>query len=341
MRYTDRFKLYKQIESDRGSAVLTYVTSDRQGMETQISPDVIDPFVELLDLIGPVKRISLILHTSGAQTLAAWRIVNLIRMFCDELEVLIPSKALSAGTLMSIGSDKIIMTKQAVLGPIDPSINNPLNPQVNIGGQATQVSISVESVRGYLNLAREELKIADSQHLTRVLLELSNHIHPVVLGDIFRSTEQIRFLARKLLPRQVEDEASIKSIVDFLCADSGSHDYTIDRREAADLGLKVEKPSSDLYVLLKKIQLSFTEELEILKPFRPAEFFADVGSDKRAYSIPRGLIEGTIGGSYAYISEGILSVTPVNADSSPVPQQFINDTRTFEGWRKTHEALQT
>ena len=153
--------------------------------------------VDLLDMIGPVNRISLVLHTSGGQTLAAWRLINLIRMFCDELEILVPSKALSAGTLMSIGADKIVMTKQAVLGPIDPTITSPLNPQVNVGGQPTQVSVSVESVRGYLNLAREELGIADTQHLTRVLLDLSSHIHPVVLGDIFSKHRTDTILGKK------------------------------------------------------------------------------------------------------------------------------------------------
>ena len=247
MPFADRFELYRQIEKERDSSVLTYVTSDRPGMETSIAQDVIDPFVDLLDTIGPVARISLFLHTSGGHTLTAWRLINLIRMFCDELEVFVPSKAQSAGTLMSIGADRIIMTKQAVLGPIDPTLSSPLNPQVNVGGQTTQVPVSVESVRGFLNLTRDELGIVDKENLTKVLLELSSHIHPVVLGDIFRSTEQIRFLARKLLPRQVRDERKIDSIVDFLCADSGSHDYTIDRREALDLGLQVEKPSAELY----------------------------------------------------------------------------------------------
>lgn len=335
MRYSDRLEIYRQIEHTRESAVLTYVTSDRMGMQTAIQADVIDPFVDLLDIIGPVNRITFILHTNGGQTLAAWRLINLIHMFCDELEVLIPSKALSAGTLMSIGADRIVMTKQAVLGPIDPSINNPLNPQVNVGGQASHVPVSVESVRGYLNLTRNELGIVDTQHLTKILLELSSHIHPVVLGDIFRSTEQIRFLARKLLPRQVKDETSIKSIVDFLCADSGSHDYTIDRREASGLGLKVEKPSAELYRLLKQVHASYTEELQLLNPFRPMEFFADGKIGSHSYRIPRGLIEGTEGGCYSFLSEGIMTLVQVREDGNPVPQQLLNDNRTFEGWRKT------
>lgn len=77
--------------------------------------------------------------------------------------MLIPSHALSAGTLIAIGADRLVMTKQAALGPIDPSINNPLNPQTTIRGQAVQVPVSVESVRGYLNAAREELQIKGEQ----------------------------------------------------------------------------------------------------------------------------------------------------------------------------------
>src|SRR3974377_2201097 len=62
-------------------------------METQIAQDCIDLFVDLLDGIGPTSKISLLLHTNGGQTSAAWRLVNLIRTFCDELEVLIPGIA--------------------------------------------------------------------------------------------------------------------------------------------------------------------------------------------------------------------------------------------------------
>ncbi len=334
MRYSDRLELYKHIEKERDTAVLTYVTSDRPGLETSIASDVIDPFVDLLDAIGPVRRISLILHTMGGHTLAAWRLVNLIRMFCDELEVIVPSKALSAGTLMCIGADKIIMTKQAVLGPIDPSVNSPLNPQVNFGGQMTQVSVSVESIRGYLNLARQELGIADSQHLTQLIVDLSSHIHPVVLGNVFRTTEQIRFLARKLLPRQVKDELKVKSIVDFLCADSGSHDYTIDRREASELGLNIEKPTHEFYAALKSIHTSYTEELKLRTPYAQLETFADHNTNRSDYHLSRGLIEGTTGGCYSFISEGVKTRIEFQPDGSPVPQQLVNDERSFEGWRK-------
>jgi len=86
-----------------------YVTGDRPGLETQIHPETYDYFVNILDEIGVVDRITLVLYTRGGSTLAAWSIVNLMRQFCEHFEVIIPNKAQSAGTLISIGANPIII----------------------------------------------------------------------------------------------------------------------------------------------------------------------------------------------------------------------------------------
>ncbi len=271
MDYKTRAVLYKDVETERSTKVLAYATSDRAGMETTIALDCVDLFVDLLDKIGPTKKISLILHANGGQSLAAWRIVNLIRTFCDELEVLIPMKALSAGTLISIGADRLVMTKQAALGPIAPSVvNNPLNPSVNVGGQMMRVPVGVENVLGYLHAAKSELNIKSEKHLASILQHMSSQVHPLVLGEVFRSRAQIRFLADKLLKSQVKDAKKIKSIISFLCANSGGHDYTINRREAKELGLNVETPNSKIYDLLRAIHLSYNEEMRTPGALLPA-----------------------------------------------------------------------
>lgn len=330
MSFQTRKGIYQQIEQDRSTKVLAYITGDRRGLETQISADCIDLFVDLLDQIGPTDKLSLILHTNGGETLAAWRLVNLLRIFCDELEILIPMKALSAGTLICIGADKLVMTKQAALGPIDPSVNNPLNPQINMGSQMRQVPVSVEAVLGYLGAAKDELKITSEQHLTNVLLGLASQVHPLVLGEIFRSRAQIRFLAGKLLPRQVGDKKKVKNIIYFLCANSGSHDYTINRREARELGLVVDTPGNELYGLLRKLHLSYGKEMELLDPYNPQVL---LGVNQTAsYSLVRGLVEGTLGGSYQFVSSGTLTKSMI---PGPIgPQEAITDQRTFEGWKK-------
>lgn len=49
--YKERIELYKHLENKLKSKLLVYVTSDRQGFETQIGGDVIDLFINQLDKI--------------------------------------------------------------------------------------------------------------------------------------------------------------------------------------------------------------------------------------------------------------------------------------------------
>ncbi|ROH89024.1 serine protease [Stagnimonas aquatica] len=327
MNYQTRQQIYRRIERARSSKVLAFVTGDRPQLETQIAPDCIPLFVDLLDQIGPTKKISLILHTNGGHTSAAWRLINLIRTFCDELEVLIPLKALSSGTLISIGADKIIMTKQAALGPIDPSLVHALSPTVPgpFPGQVQRVPASVEAVRGYLDHATQDLKITDEAARASLLIDLSNKIHPLVLGEIFRSRQQIRYLAKKLLSPQIRDAKKVDKIIDFLCADSGSHDYTINRREAHELGLPTGKPSESFYRLLRDVNASYTAELQLLEPLS-VDVVLGVAQQVQ-YTHVRGLVESCDGGSYRFLTEGTYT-------RLPQPPDAINDRKSFEGWRK-------
>jgi ClpP class serine protease len=144
--YKDRLGLYRHLEKMRKSKVIVYVTGDRRGLETQIHPEILDFFIEHLDLIDGVKKISLFLYTRGGSTSASWSIPNLIRQFCESFEVIVPSKAHSGGTLICLGADNIVMTKQAALGPIDPSVNSPLNPQIPGAPPMARASVSVEAI---------------------------------------------------------------------------------------------------------------------------------------------------------------------------------------------------
>ncbi len=103
-------------------------------------------------------------------------------------------------------------------------------------------------------MAKKDLGINDEANLASLLNHLSDKIHPLVLGTVFRSKTQIQMLARKLIKSQVTEEATIEKVISFLCSESGSHDYTIHRREArSSLGLNIEKPDDKLYALVKRI----------------------------------------------------------------------------------------
>lgn len=329
----ERLSYYRELEKLRRSRVLTYVTGDRRQLETKIHSEVLDFFVQHLDSIGDVDHISLLLYTRGGDTLASWSVANLVKQFCKEFEVIIPAKCHSGGTLISLGADRIVMTKQASLGPIDPSVQNPLNPSVPGGPMQAKVSVSVEAINGYLEFAREALgKDAD---LSQVVSLLSQQVHPLVLGDAYRARGQIRMLARKLLARQVSNEDRLAKILDFLCSESGSHDYTINRKEARDeLGLNIEKPDNNLYRVIKNIYDDLTKELELAVPFDPGVLLGS--STTINYSFRRALIESISGGCHVFLSEGILTKHQIQA-APGVVQEAIADNRQFEGWR--HEAI--
>ena len=334
----DRLENYKKIEKLRNSKLLVYVTGDRPGMETQIHPEILDYFVDHLDPLGKVDKISLLLYTRGGNTLAAWSLVNLIRQFCKEFEVIIPSKAQSSGTLISIGANTVVMTKQATLGPIDPSLNGPLNPQNPQIPQnpAARIPVSVESIKGYFELAKDDLKIGNEHELMQVLLSLSEKVHPLVLGDVYRSRTQIQMLARKLLSRQIDNKERIEEIISFLTSDSGSHDYTIYRNEAKDeLGLNIEKPNDELYSIIKELFDDIKSELELMTPFDPNLI---LGANQNAqYSCRRGLIESIDSGTDVFVSEGTIvkqqQQIPQQPPLPPLQRTIIDDNRTFEGWK--------
>jgi len=338
--YKDRLEHYQWLEENRNSKLIVYFTGDRRGMETQIATDVLEHFSEQLDKIGKVEKISLFLYTLGGDTMAAWSLVNLIRQFCNEFEVIIPSKARSSGTIISLGADNIIMTKQATLGPIDPSLNSPLNPQnpqIPNNPQA-RIPVSVESIQGFFELAKNELNLNDEQNLKDVLLNLAEKVHPLVLGNVYRSRTQIQMVARKLLQKQLgaEQAEKIDKIVAFLCSDSGSHDYAIYRNEARDeLELSIEKPNDEQYERIKLVFDDIRNELKLLEPFNPN---LELGANHTAnYSCRRVLLESIEGGTDVYVTEGALIKTTqtINQPNNlpPINRTTIENQMNYEGWK--------
>lgn len=336
----DRIDLYKQIEKERNSKLLVYITSTRGGLETQIANDILPKFTEHLDKLGDTDKITLYLYTNGGNTLAAWSLVNLIRSFCKNFEVIIPANCFSSGTLICLGSDRIVMTKQATLGPIDPSVNGPFNPNIpGINDPNAKLPVSVEFVNAYVEMAKETFGIKDSADMSDILLSLSEKIHPMTLGQVYRTRSQIQMLARKLmkwhkLKLEQEDE-----IIKFLCSESGSHDYSIHRGEAIEhLGLHVEKPTMVLYRIIKAIYDDISLELEFENPYNPHILLNQ--QNPYHYAFRRGLIESLYNGTDVYVSEGDLSMTTVGGmlgPMGPMPvQNQLQDNRIFEGWK--HES---
>lgn len=102
-----RVALIKKIQEHRKARVLVYFTGDRRPFPSQIAEDaVLLLYKHLLALKTAqlnTEKVDLFLYTRGGDVSVPWRIVTMIREFCDEFSVLVPYKAHSAGTMIAIG----------------------------------------------------------------------------------------------------------------------------------------------------------------------------------------------------------------------------------------------
>ena len=81
------------------------------------------PFSELVASVpSEARAVDIVLSTRGGNAHQVSRFVNALRARFDEVHILLPTYAMSAGTLFTLSGDTITMTSRACLGPIDPQV---------------------------------------------------------------------------------------------------------------------------------------------------------------------------------------------------------------------------
>jgi ClpP class serine protease len=103
-----------------GTAFLQKPTTP--GYAMQVAHEDLNGFMSVIHGMDWSKPLVLVLHTPGGSTNAAESIVAYLRSKFPSLIVAVPAFAMSAGTMISLGADRIIMGRQSQLGPIDPQM---------------------------------------------------------------------------------------------------------------------------------------------------------------------------------------------------------------------------
>lgn len=271
MSRQERINIINEIEAKRDSKLICYITSDRRNLEARIAKDVLPYLYEHLRKLGHIPKIDLLIYTNGGDTLAGFGIVNKIREFCQSFSVLVPFKALSCGTLICLGADEIVMTEMGTLSPIDPTVTTDYNP---IGSKDSSQTagklfpLSVEDVVAFIKLAKEEAHI---NNLEQVFISLADKVHPVALGRVFRTREQIIMLGRNLLSlhKNKLDTSEIDRIVNYLSRELGSHDYEISRTEAKNKLRNVKDAVPDVADLMWALIGHYRRLMELDTTFDP------------------------------------------------------------------------
>ena len=266
MPFQERSAILREIGTELDAGALAYVTGDRENLETEVSTDVLRRIPRHLEATGKQDRLALVLYTLGGDTNTPWPLVNFLRGYCEELFVLVPFWAHSAGTLIALGADRIYMTRFGTLGPIDPSVTNEFNPQDPATDDKTP--IAVEDVLAFFQLASEQ-DVGDTGLAADAFRQLAESVHPLALGNVKRTIEQIERLAKKLIRLHTPDtdEAALTELVRQMTTEPYCHSHMFARAEAAAIGLPVEQPSEDLEARVLAYYDHLKADLELLEKF--------------------------------------------------------------------------
>jgi ClpP class serine protease len=208
-----RARKIARLESQRNSRVILLVhrqeTMRLLGFPVVRYIDINDSEVVLraIQMTDEEIPLDLVLHTPGGLVLAAMQIARAIRDHKGKVTVFVPHYALSGGTLISLAADEIVMSKHAVLGPVDPQLDQyPAASLVKVVAQKP---------------------IAEVEDATLVMADVGR-----------KAIAQVKESARELLEQRMTSEQA-DALAEKLSTGTWTHDYPIWASTARELGLPV------------------------------------------------------------------------------------------------------
>lgn len=221
-----RNRAIRNFEQKRGSRVILLIhrqeTLSLLGFPIARYIDINDSEAVLraVKLTSDDIPIDLVLHTPGGLVLASEQIAHALCRHPAKVTVFVPHYAMSGGTLLALAAEEIVMDENAVLGPVDPHLNN--MPAVSI------------------------LKVLEQKDANDIDDET------LILADVAgKAVQQVRRTVREILSTRGTPSSQAESLSEALASGRWTHDYPVSVEEAQELGLqvKVDMPE-EIYELM-------------------------------------------------------------------------------------------
>ncbi len=221
----------RAIEEHTGRRLIAYIG----GPATFISAFDVPPFVDLLHDVPRGEPLDLMLQTPGGDVDQAERIILMCRKRVADapFRVIVPDSAKSAGTLIAVGADEIVMGEVSELGPIDP--------QVDITTASGEpMSRPAQSFLDGLNAIIDD---ANEGTLSPAYFPLLDKLDPALIDFCRKALQRSErfaesFLQSYMLKDSPEKAAAIAKDLNNV-EKHLSHAAVIDAERAQDMGLKV------------------------------------------------------------------------------------------------------
>lgn len=205
--------LLLRLEAGRGSKAICMVHGSNMASRMVDRSSA----TEILDFIGSLPHeqpLDVILHTPGGNAQAGLQIARALKAHKGRKTVFVPYFAYSAGTLISLAADEIVMSPHAVLGPIDVQI------------ACLDVDQMPFPALAYRSLVRKK-------PTKRIQMSV------LCIAESLRANEKTWFQNGVDLMKGTYRPGDAKRIVHALNDGAWSHGYPIGVAKAKALGLKV------------------------------------------------------------------------------------------------------
>ncbi|MXY75596.1 MAG: hypothetical protein F4Y40_00670 [Acidimicrobiia bacterium] len=175
------------------------------------------------------KKLDLILHVPGGDIAATQSIVEYLRSKFSHIRAIVPLAAMSAGTMLALACDEIVMGAHSNLGPIDP--------QMLVNGQYISSGALID------DFVRAAAQTAQNPEAFRVWGPILAQYRPGLISDCQQAEALTKDLARRWLAAgMLKDRPGQAQDVAAWFADDNEHlihSRPITREQARQQGLAI------------------------------------------------------------------------------------------------------
>lgn len=203
----------------------------------QLTGEELNGFMSVVYGMDFSKPLTLMLHTPGGITNSAETVVAYLRQMFPAVQAVIPTFAMSAGTMIALSADRLIMGKQSQLGPIDPQMPAP----------GTGRYVSARAIVDQFEVAKTEIiKNPAAAHAWAPVLQ---SLGPGLLQEARNALDYGEQMVSGWLETYMlaGDAAAAKRAAKHFndAATHKSHGRRIDRDEARSVGILVDDLEDD------------------------------------------------------------------------------------------------
>lgn len=228
-----RQEAIKEIQNTTRRKLICYIS----GPAGYIERDDVLPLTDLLYNAKLGEKLDLMLHTLGGDVDAAEKIAGLLLKSVGphgDLRIIVPDCAKSAGTLISLAAQEIVMSDTSELGPIDPQI-------VTTDPSGTRSSRPAQSYIDAYDDMIKEIKGGTEGPMVQALID---KFDPTLLDMCRKASARSRKFAEQFLRIGMfrGETANFTEIASKLGSSAQwlSHGAVVNAEDAASIGLKID-----------------------------------------------------------------------------------------------------